>query len=71
MKNRSGYAKTAFGCVIIWALGLFWMWFDFNYGSHVWTIGAGQALIAITMMIAALVFVVCVIAMVWRKLRGA
>lgn len=71
MQHWSGYAKTAAACVVVWAVGLLWMWLDFTYGSHVWKIGPLEFLLPISMMLSVPIFIFCLIAMLRSRLRGS
>jgi hypothetical protein len=66
----TGHTITALVCVGIWIFGLLWVWFDFHYGSHVWTITPGPILMMLAMVMSIPVLLYCCVVFSRRKDRG-
>jgi hypothetical protein len=60
-------AVIAVSCLAIWAFGLLFMWIDFHFFRGVWTIGPGDFILPLAMMIAAPTFLFACISMLNRK----
>lgn len=70
-RGLSGYAIVALGCVAIWALGLFWAWYDYTYPrTHVWVIELWPILVMLAMAAAVPIFLVCCIVLAVRSARA-
>ena len=70
VSNLSGHTITALVCIAVWPVGLLWMWLDFTYGSHVWTITLGPVLMMLAMLISVPVLLYCGLVFLHRKKRG-
>ena len=69
-RSLTGHTITALICVGIWIFGLLWMWLDFHYGSHVWTITPGPILMMLAMVVSVPLLLYCGVVFLGRKRQG-
>jgi hypothetical protein len=69
-RELTGHTITALVCAGIWIFGLLWMWLDFHYGSHVWTITPGPILMMLAMMVAVPALLYCCLVFARCKRQG-